>query len=595
MRAEEMFGNTDLPKDKIAALISHARSFLTADEFKPVWNVLEVEALRPFFTDVYSRVFFVHSLPESVTDVLLAMYSRIKNERGLRGVFVDSFLPHFLASQLTEVSEGFGGKTEAFLKHYQISSLSSFVGHSQETKNLFREFTDSFRIDPDYVRKFADSPRVKIFLSTWLDKYGHNSIARMAKLTLCVENVSILAAKSLEWNRPGSGYIELSTRYVDMSGKGFYPAHKEIAEFGVSEGKILDVINQSFESYANLQGENFNGPLPQFFRECYGKLFSEQKDLESGVIGETCDVLGNFLPCATLTSLGIAVSGESFPQLLKHLILDGTPENLVLAEMITEEGKKLGYDQFSRYFKPTEWEKINWEYLGTDFFGEYVFSRHCPSTILGASLVSKDDAERILLYSFRKQHRFSNLYYVDVVNFRDIIKKLQSVKRSEFDKLPNHFESIAASFFGMMSFRSWRDLQRQQLATHYRTYVTPRLGFYRYEKPTPLFLLSACDEIQRKNSKLYDTMELAGVSPVLMQYPMALGNLVGFQIGGNLLEIEFCNWQRTKFSVNHEVRQIFLKIDEMLRLEYPWWEDISRTDITLAYVFARTAKGISLV
>lgn len=90
-------------------------------------------------------------------------------------------------------------------------------------------------------------------------------------------------------------------------------------------------------------------------------------------------------------------------------------------------------------------------------------------------------------------------------------------------------------------------------------------------------------------------MKETGIPPQLMQYPMALGNLITFQAGGNLLELEFCIWQRTKFSVNHEVRQIFLAMEKALRMQYPWWKEISRADMADAYIFARTKKGTLLV
>ncbi|MDP3762643.1 MAG: hypothetical protein Q8Q97_01030, partial [bacterium] len=82
--------------------------------------------------------------------------------------------------------------------------------------------------------------------------------------------------------------------------------------------------------------------------------------------------------------------------------------------------------------------------------------------------------------------------------------------------------------------------------------------------------------------------------PELAQYPLALGNLIGFEFSANLLEWEFCNWQRTKYSVNHEVRQVFLAAERALREEYHWWSEISRADTTTAYVFARTKEGVPL-
>lgn len=577
-------------------ILMHAIQFLNSYAYRPVFTHLEKEILRPFFTNTDERVFFIHSLPEAVVDVLLSMYSRIKNPRGLRGVFVDSFLPLFLGSTLHENQYIYEGETERFLKDKKITSLEAFVNHSEETKDALRKFSSAFQIDPDYITKFAQAPKVKKFLNLNLDKYGHNSIARVTKLSLCVENISLLAAKSIEWGRAGTGYIELSTRYVDMSGKDSYPIEEEIACYGIDPKEVHEVITHSFDLYKTWQGEKFTGPFPQFLRGKYGHIFHDKKDLEQGVIGETCDVLGNFLPCATLTSVGVAISGEALPELLKHLLLENTPENFVLTHLIAKEAKKLGGDQFIRHFEPSEWKRASWEYLDSHSFG-FIPQLNAlgRSQITSSLLIRNEEAKRILYWSFRRQPHFAHCW-----NFNYTLTKLLEIPRGEFDKLPNHFEKVTADFSGIMSFRSWRDLQRQQYCAHYRTYVTPDLGFYHYNKPAPEEFFDACKKLWQRNIALSRVMKEHGVPPELAQYPLAIGNLIGFSITGNLAQMEFCNWQRTKFSVNHEVRQIFTAMETLLREVYPWWGSasaiakVSRADLTPAYIFARTKEGIPL-
>ena len=569
------------------AVMDIARRFLNSNALRPVFSDLEKQTLTPFFTNNRSRVFFVHTLPEAVVDVLMSMYSRMKNPRGIRGVFVDSFLPLFLASTLKETGRRFEGSPEKYLAHYKVTSLEKFVAGSKEARQALSTFLDSIHVDPKYIMKLSAAPRVKKFLSLYLDKYGHNSIARMAKLSLCLENISILAAKSLEWTRPGTGYIELSTRFVDMSMKSLYPIWKILAEYGVSEKVARGVVEREFKLYQHFLGENFNGLFPSFLRERYRPYFPDERDLETGVIGESCDVLGNFLPCATLTSVGVAMSGEAYPEVLKHLVLDNTPENLILVEMILEEAKKIGGDQFSRHYEPTEWKKEFWKYLLTEKFYPNWGLRVPGVYYRKGGLVSNREAEIILVSSFCLQND-------NLGSFSDVLDYLRKIPRGEYDKLPNHFEVISGSFNGVMSFRGWRDLQRQQLCTHYRTRIDPRLGFYLYDKPAPENFFQACRVVEVESCDLYDQMRSNGVPSELMEYPMPLGNLVGFQIGANLTEMEFCTWQRSKYGVNHEVRQIFLGIERELRGEYPWWKELSRADMTPAYIFARTKEGVPL-
>jgi hypothetical protein len=65
---------------------------------------------------------------------------------------------------------------------------------------------------------------------------------------------------------------------------------------------------------------------------------------------------------------------------------------------------------------------------------------------------------------------------------------------------------------------------------------------------------------------------------------------VRYQIAANLRQWEFCNWQRTKWGVNDEVRAQFLAFEYALRSEYPWWKRLSRADLIQHYAFARGEK-----
>ena len=573
-----------LIKDYKEATLAHAREFAGEEIYK--FSDLEEKALSSFFTNSRRRVFFMHTLPTNMGNTLLAMYSRIKNPRGLRGVFVDSFLPELLAGFLNPASHG--GDGIKWLKDKKIKSLEEFISASPEARYRLKDFLREIRVNPKYLEQITNSEKTKDFIGRWLDAYGHNSIARPGMFWICFEQISILAAKSLEWGRPGAGYIELSTRYADMGGKDVYPAAREIAEYGVKASDVEEVTQKSFYLYRQLQGKNFDGPFPAFLREKYGHFFDDAKDLENGVIGETCDVLGNFLPVATLTSVGIGVSGEALPEMLKHLLLDATVENIALVEMALAEARKIGADQFARHIEPTGWKEASWEYLSVKSFDHW---RSHGSKITGTSLIDRKAANKILLEAFRKKESFGECRSIS-----DVMKKMTAPERGSHDKLPNEFERINASFSGIMSFRSWRDLQRQSFCAHFRTYVTPLLGFYFYDKRggAPTEFYEACKSLHASNLRLYSGMKRRGVPDAPAQYPLAIGNMVGFDISANLLQWEFCNWQRSKFSVNHEVRKIFLDEEKVLRKHYPWWAKISRADTTPAYVFARTKQGIPL-
>jgi len=545
-----------------------------------VFDEDEQLALQLFFTNLDRRVFFMHGLPPNIGATLLAMFSRLKNPRGLRGVFVDAFLPQLLAAQLSEVEEQFGGNEATFLRERRLSTLTAFLRHSPETKGAFKRFLEALATDPEYLTTVADSKKARTFLATWLDKYGHNSIARMAGLWICFEGISLLATKTLEWNRPGSGYIELSTRYVDMSAKGCYPISRELGTGwidGADAQAIEKSVEEAFALYGELAGKNFDGPFPTFLRERYRAAYADApKDLETGVIGETCDVLGNLLPASTLTSVGVHVSGEAFPTLLKHLLLDDTPENRALVELLLEECPKVGGHQFARHYVPTPWERTYWQYLSPDAFRDLAGKPQSTAELL----MSYDDDD-LLDPVLRLQGMFEETIPEDL-------------PRGDHDKLPAEWEAVTVAFKGIMSFRGWRDLQRQGFCTHFRTLLTPSLGFYEYDKPGPAVLHGAFRNVAETSVELSSFLQKRGVPRTLCQYPLPIGHRIGFVLMGNLRQLEFCNWQRTGFSVNHEVRQVFLAMEESVRRLCPLWGNMSRADTIPAYIFARGSVRKSL-
>jgi len=540
------------------------------------WTEAELALVKKLFTNTNGRVFFIRNIiPANMIAVLMAIYSRMKNTRGLRGTFVDNFLPHVLASFTKECQDQYLGDPAKFLSEKKLNKLDKFIDYSEENKQLYQKFLNNLG-DEEFLQNLSQARKMKTFLSMWLDKYGHNSIARPAMVYLCFEQVSILAAKSVEWTRPGAGYIELSTRYVDMHGKEVYPIENELEVYGLAKEEVQVVIDESFKLYRQLQGEDYHGSFPNFLREHYRDIIPADK-MEAGIIGETCDVLGNLLPSSTLTSVGCGISGEALPEVVRHLHLDSTPENEAIAEMILKEAEKVGADQFLRHLDSTDWKKAAWEYLngGDDEVWSMLPEQNYIENLLNKLFVQKKS-------------------YKECRTWNDVISKFNKIEHDKYDKLPREFETITATFENKMSFRSWRDLHRMGFCTHRRGFVTPNLGFYNYDKPQPEELEEAFNKLHQLNVKLYQRMTDLNIPAELKQYPMALGNLIKFLIAGNLRQIEFCNWQRSKPTVNHEARQIFLWMENEIRNKLPWWKEISRADMTPAYVFARGDSEVPL-
>ncbi|MCL5007007.1 MAG: FAD-dependent thymidylate synthase [Patescibacteria group bacterium] len=528
----------------------------------------EARVLRIFFTNLSRNTFFLRCFPANVQATLSSMYSRMKNPRGLRGVFVDNFLPLFLASLLNEVEVG---GEEAFLRRNKIRNLDTFIAHSYRTQEKFEEFIAKMAVDPEYFELFSSAEKAKQFLKMFLDRFGHNSIARTATAAVCLEDISIDAASFVTDARPGSGFIELSTRYVDVSKHGRYPIYEELKLYdGRAAAAADEYISESFAAYRYLIGNNFDGPFPDFLRTKYKGLFKQTKDAEVGIQGESCDALGNLLLTSTLTSVCAVMSGEALPTLVRHLLLANRPETIALAEAIVAEAKGGGAGQFlanADRYTPSANDIAGYRHLDVQkFVGDMAPRIHGLST------------EDLLKLLTLKEG------LAECESVESALALLYPDGRQQFDKLPREFETTI-TVRGTMSFRGWRDDHRQSLATHGRTRVTPHLGFYQYPKPHPAEMQSTFAEIAEQGRKVYAM--LANVPVELKEYVLPMGFLVGYTFSANWREWEFCGWQRTKSTVNDEVRQQFLAADRLLGERFPWWKAAARADRTEHYLFAR--------
>ncbi len=533
----------------------------------------EKTALRPFFSNLDRHVFLVENLPSNVAASMLAMYSRIKNARGLRGVFADVIALSFLASEHPAVGQEFAGDTEAFIKAKGFASLDDFIGFDPDSWGIWLNFRQNLCSDPEYLKRFANGARTRRLLETYLDKYGHNSIARMGTVIACFEQVSTLAAKALEHARVGAGYIELSTRYVDMRTAAWYPVGDELTAAGFAvEGDLEALLRGCADVYTG-QAESFTDYLQGLY-----------PDVPRGpIFGEVCDVLANALPAATYTSVGCAVSGEALRSLIKCLLLEGLSETTALAELLLDELAQSGLGQFAQHLEPTPWEQAQARYLDWGAFKGLVGK---PGSLL--TPWTHEDAERAIADGLG----FLGFGGGDVELMLEKAGLFEP--RGDHDRLPPLFENAVVRFARLMSFRTWREIQRHVCSSNERTLLTPYLGFYQYDKPMPESLAQDFGLIAHDTLRVYDRYLGQKVEPETLQYVVPLGFNVGTTHLSNLRQMEFLCWQRSGFNVNHEARQVVLSFDDDILRRLPWWKKISRTDRTPAYRFAREAVGVAL-
>ncbi|PIE05738.1 MAG: hypothetical protein CSA75_03215, partial [Sorangium cellulosum] len=126
----------------------------------------DLTCIQPHVSNLDRPVFAITGLPEEVIAVLLAYYSRSKDD--LR------------------------------------TNLARLI--SEDTLGLASSITDS-------KKPSTAAEKASAFHEKWVVGYGHASVAEHAVIHLAVEQVSIVASKVIEDLRLGS-FTEKSTRYV---------------------------------------------------------------------------------------------------------------------------------------------------------------------------------------------------------------------------------------------------------------------------------------------------------------------------------------------------------------------------------------------
>src|SRR3954471_16701211 len=224
----------------------------------------ERDRLAPHVTNLDRPVFALVNLPETVKGALFARYSRYQGT--LRRLFLDEFAASLPEQPIVEGGEG------------------------QRAADLYE----------------------RIFLG-----YGDDSVAQLGGMHVACEWTSNVLTKVLQRPRLAS-YLEQSTRYIaydaPMPG-GAYRYYRD-AELGDDYAAAMDFI---FDTYARA--------LPRVAAWVDGQFPGEPSPARTRAVqAKALDLLRGILPAASLSHMGIYASGQSYEQLILHLLAHPLPE-----------------------------------------------------------------------------------------------------------------------------------------------------------------------------------------------------------------------------------------------------------------------------
>jgi thymidylate synthase ThyX len=235
----------------------------------PVETFTEEERARlaPHVTNLDRPVFALVNLPETVKGAMFARYSRYQGT--LRRLFLDEFADSIPAGASDERSEG------------------ARAAQLYET----------------------------IFLG-----YGDDSVAQLGGAHVACEWVSNVMTKVLQRPRIGA-YLEQSTRYIaydaPMPGGGYrYYRDPELGpEYERAMDEIFSIYSAALPRVIEWADAAFPAPA--------GEASAAHR---RAITAKALDLLRGLLPAASLSHMGIYASGQTYEQLILHLLAHPLPE-----------------------------------------------------------------------------------------------------------------------------------------------------------------------------------------------------------------------------------------------------------------------------
>jgi thymidylate synthase ThyX len=391
--------------------------------------------LAPHFSDLDGPVFALLNLPETVKGALFARYSRYPGT--LRRLFLDEF-----ADSLPELPAGWDTSDEG-----------------ERAAQLYE----------------------RIFLG-----YGDDSVAQLGGAHVACEWVSNVLTKLLQRPRLGA-YLEQSTRYIaydaPMDGGGRYRYYRDAA-LGPQYEAAMDAL---FDAYAAL--------LPRvsaWAGEQFPRRDGEPEAAHARAIkAKALDLLRGLLPAASLSHMGIFATGQTYEQLILHLLAHPLPEaqrygrmllsavQATIPSFVTRVERPDRGGAWVDYLRTRAEAGAAWAArLGLDA-GEGADGELAPSVTLLRHDGSEDDLLAALLYEASgvpEERAHAAAAALDGERRAALLRDLIGARENRRHRPGRGFEALRYRFEIVSDYGAFRDLQRHRMLTCQWQALTPHLG-----------------------------------------------------------------------------------------------------------------------
>jgi thymidylate synthase ThyX len=451
----------------------------------------ERDRLRTHFTNLDRPVFALVNLPETVKGALFARYSRYPGT--LRRLFLDEFAP-------------------------DLPDTGSWDGE------------EGSRAAELYERIFVG--------------FGDDSVAQLGGAHVACEWVSNVLTKILQRPRLGA-YLEQSTRYIAYDSPmpdppGGYRYYRD-PELGPRYREAMDEL---FTIYSR--------SLPRvsaWAEREFPRAPEEAPPAHARAIkAKALDLLRGLLPASSLSHMGIFATGQTYEQLILHLLAHPLPEARSYGEMILDEIKAVMPSFVARVERPErggEWVRYlesrtqageRWaRRLGLGDPGE---SDPGPSVKLLRVEGEEDDLLTALLFEASGSSEETVRDALDGLDGEErgaLLADLVGRRSNRRHRPGRGFEALRYRFEIVADYGAFRDLQRHRMLTVQWQALTPDLGA---GVPEQVDLAGCGDEYRRAlevSEREYARLQEQGLATAA-PYALCLGYRIRFILDLNARE-----------------------------------------------------------
>jgi thymidylate synthase ThyX len=364
---------------------------------------------------------------------------------------------------------------------------------------LLDEFAEDLPEQVDTVAGAADSSRAAELYERIFLGYGDDSVAQLGGAHVACEWVSNVLTKILQRPRLGA-YLEQSTRYIAYDA----PMPPAAGSASVSRSGSGDAVPryryyrdaQLGPAYTHAMDELFatySAALPQVLAWAEDEFPRSEADAPAAharaLKAKALDLLRGLLPASSLSHMGIFATGQTYEQLILHLLAHPLPEARDYGAMILQEiqavmpsfvarverpdrgGQWVGYLQ-SRAEAGARWARR----LGLDEESETAAG---PSVRLIHVDGNEEDLLTALMFEASATSEDAIRRSIEVMSEAEraqLLSDLVGERANRRHRPGRGFEALRYRFEIVADYGAFRDLQRHRMLTVQWQALTPDLG-----------------------------------------------------------------------------------------------------------------------